>query len=130
MNSGRKTAQHQGDIVNRVARSDGRRRAAVGARAPSATDGGAEHLRVLSAQGRLGLVQFTLQRVEGGLYVEREEIPKRGMRTLQSIAFIDAGAFEQWCDDDPVRFEQPLLHARLKSEAGQLWQVSAGHDGS
>jgi hypothetical protein len=122
MSSGRKAAQRRSEIVHHVARSDGRRRAAVVARAPSATDGDAKHQRALSAQGRLGRVQFILQRVEGGLYVEREVIPNRGRRTIESMAFIDANGFEQWCDDDPVRFEHPLLHTRLKSEAGQLWQ--------
>jgi len=79
--------------------------------------------RELSAQDRRGLIRFTLQLDTGGVYVEREDHPTRGLRTIQSIAFPDVQAFEQWCDDDPVRFEHPLLHAQLKREGGELWRA-------
>ena len=77
--------------------------------------------RTLSALGRRGETRFFLQRVAGGLYVEREEIPRRGLRTWQSIEFADAQRFSTWCDADPVRFEYPLLHVQLRREADALW---------
>lgn len=87
--------------------------------------------RTLSAQGREGEVRFFLQRVSGGLYVEREEIPRRGLRTQQSIQFDDAQCFRQWCDNDPIRFEHPLLHAKLKRDADDLWPgPDQGSDGA
>jgi len=76
--------------------------------------------RTLSADGRRGEVRFFLQRVAGGLYVEREEIPRRGLRTQQSVQF--AEHFERWCDNDPIRFEHPLLHVNLKRDADELWR--------
>lgn len=97
---------------------------------PSSTGHGArtlaEHRVALTARGPRGHLQFNLQRVTGGLYVEREEIPARGPRTIQSITFSEVESFERWCDDDPVRFEHPLLHAQVKREGGRLWHLSAG----
>ena len=77
------------------------------------------------ADGRSGEreVHFLLQRFAGGLYVEREEVPRRGTRTIQSIVFDDRRSFEQWCGDDPIRFAQPLLHAQLKRDGEALWRL-------
>jgi hypothetical protein len=85
----------------------------------------ANDARCLNAKGRQGFVQFFLQRVAGGLYVEREEIPRRGLRILQSVQFADADSFCRWCDDDPIRFEHPHLHVQLKREGEALWRVNA-----
>lgn len=97
--------------------------------------------RVLSAQGHRGEVRFFLQRVAGGLYVEREDIPRLGLRSNQSLQFANADEFRQWCDDDPVRFDHPTLHVDLKRQGGELWSIadsadanvddsSDGHDGA
>ena len=86
--------------------------------------------RTLSAEGRRGEVRFFLQRVAGGLYVEREEIPRRGLRTQQSVQFADAEHFERWCDNDPIRFEHPLLHVSLRRDAEALWGDPEAADGS
>jgi hypothetical protein len=89
----------------------------------AATSGAAsKSARTLSAEGRRGEVRFFLQRVAGGLYVEREEIPRRGLRTQQSVQFADAEHFKRWCDSDPIRFEHPLLHVSLKRDADELWR--------
>lgn len=82
--------------------------------------------RTLGAQDRQGEVRFFLQRVAGGLYVEREQLPRRGLRTLQSVQFINAEEFGRWCDNDPVRFDYPLLHVSLKRGAAELWSLVAG----
>jgi len=79
--------------------------------------------RTLSAEGRRGEVRFFLQRVAGGLYVEREEIPRRGLRTEQSVEFQDAEHFKRWCDNDPIRFDYPLLHINLQRDADDLWRA-------
>jgi hypothetical protein len=84
--------------------------------------------RAIRAEGRAGSVEFHLQRIAGGLYVEREDIPRRGLRTIQSIAFSDPGSFERWCDSDPIRFDQPLLHTQLKRAGGELWGIDPGAD--
>lgn len=77
--------------------------------------------RRLAASGHDRDVRFLLQRIEGGLYVEREDVPRRGLHTLQSLRFSTIDAFRRWCDDDPLRFDQPLLHHSLVREAGSLW---------
>lgn len=82
------------------------------------------HQRVLSAKTHRGEVRFFLQRVAGGLYVEREDIPRLGLRSNQSLQFDDAAGFRQWCDDDPVRFEHPTLHIDLKRQSDELWSLA------
>jgi hypothetical protein len=81
-------------------------------------------VRRCEARGPQGSVQFFLQRINGGVYVEREEIPRGGIRTCQSVHFSDHSAFEHWCHDDPTRFEHPLLHARLERDGAELWLIS------
>lgn len=93
------------------------------------TAGGRTHslrARAFSAEVRTGSVHFQLQRTAGGLYVEREDIPRRGLRTIQSVAFPEPASFGRWCDTDPLRFEHPLLHTRLKRAGAELW--GAGHE--
>lgn len=80
-------------------------------------------IRRAEARSSEGEVHFFLQRIAGGLYVEREETPRRGTRTSQSLVFGDRGSFERWCADDPVRFRHPLLHAQLKRDGDALWAV-------
>jgi hypothetical protein len=79
--------------------------------------------RSVGARGVRGELRFRLQYHQGGLYVEREEIPCRGLHCVQSMHFRDVEQFEQWCDRDPARFEHPLLHQALKRDAGSLWQL-------
>jgi len=68
-------------------------------------------------------MRFFLQRVAGGLYVEREDIPRLGPQTQQSVQFMAADGFREWCDNDPVRFEHPLLHIDLKRQGDELLQL-------
>jgi hypothetical protein len=98
-------------------------------RCASPHHGIASDARSLCAQGSQGLVQFFLQRVQGGLYVEREEIPRRGVHTTQSVAFADAASFRRWCDEDPIRFVYPLLHAQLRRDGDELWRAAEQPEG-
>ena len=81
-------------------------------------------MRVASAEGRDGVLRFTLRRIAGGLYVERDELPRKGPRTCISVEFSNRQAFERWCDDDPSRFDNPLLHQRVRRDGGELWELS------
>ena len=92
--------------------------------APAVDAAVARHVHLM-AGGSSVAVRFFLQRVAGGLYVEREETPRRGLRTLQSVQFASAAEFERWCDGDPVRFEHPLLHDRLKRDGDALWRIES-----
>ena len=87
---------------------------------PATAPAGARALHARSPQGE---VWFRLQRHQGGLYVEREEIPRQGLRCLQSMYFREPDDFERWCEDDPVRFEHPRLHIDLKRDAALLLQA-------
>lgn len=82
-------------------------------------------IRRAQARGSEGEVHFYLQRVAGGLYVERDEVPRCGARTSQSLIFEDRRSFERWCGDDSVRFRYPVLHAQLKRDADALWALEA-----
>ena len=81
--------------------------------------------RQVVSDRKLQTIQFTLQREAGGLYVERQDIPFRGLRVAQLISFADAAGFERWCDADALRFDDPLLHAQLKRAAQELWRESS-----
>ena len=76
---------------------------------------------VLQAKAPRRTLRFRLQVDATGLYVEREEISCRGLHCVQSMHFSSPQAFARWCDSDPARFEQPLLHQRLQREAQALW---------
>jgi hypothetical protein len=80
-------------------------------------------VRRSSAKGRLGQMQFFLQRIAGGLYVEREEAPSHGTRIQLAMCFADRISFEHWCNDDAMRFEYPVLHQRIQRDAETLWQI-------
>jgi hypothetical protein len=84
--------------------------------------------RSLAVRGPRGELRFRLQVHQGGLYVEREETPCRGLHCVQSMQFREVGQFERWCDSDPSRFEHPLLHLALKRDAQALWQLRGSSD--
>ena len=80
-------------------------------------------VRIASAERRDGVLRFVLRRVAGGLYVEREELPRKGTRTSVSVEFADREGFVRWCEDDPCRFDSPLLHQRIQRDADELWKL-------
>lgn len=102
-----------------------RRAGSAGAERVSSGADSLDGTRTLHAQSRRLELSFFLQRVEGGLYVEREEIPRSEGATVQvqSVRFADRARFEQWCDDDPERFEHPALFIELRRVADELWQA-------
>ena len=81
----------------------------------------------LSAKNQQGEVLFFLQRVADGLYVERIDTPRRGLRVSQCVHFADAASFERWCHNDVVRFDHPLLFASVKRHGEALWRLELGH---
>ena len=87
------------------------------------------HTRMLKARVPTGEVKFFLERVVRGLYVEREELPRRGRPTTQILEFTEPLAFQRWCDGDSIRFEDPSAHVELKREADALWQIDSVYRG-
>lgn len=41
---------------------------------------------------------------------------------VQSVRFADHAQLERWCDEDPERFEHPMLFLELRRVADELWQ--------
>jgi hypothetical protein len=83
--------------------------------------------RVAGATGRTmcrGHVSIAITRVAAGLLLQREEVPAQGPRTLVVAVFKDLASFARWCDDDPIRFDQPLLLHQLRRDGDELWQAS------
>jgi hypothetical protein len=75
----------------------------------------------LRAQDPRGTTEFVLQRTPGGLYVERDESPTHGVRTIQSLHFGDRARFLRWCEDDPVLQVHRLLHERVQRTGLERW---------
>jgi hypothetical protein len=71
-------------------------------------------------------VSIAITRVPAGLLLQREEVPAQGPRTLVVTVFQDRASFVRWCDEDPIRFDQPLMLHQLRREGDELWRVSTG----
>lgn len=84
--------------------------------------------RIASAQRaeRRDRVSIAITRVPAGLLLQREEVPAQGPRTLVVTVFQDRASFMRWCDEDPIRFDQPLMLHQLRREGDELWRVSTG----
>jgi hypothetical protein len=37
-------------------------------------------------------------------------------------AFTQASCLEEWCMDDPLRFEAPIVHQHVRRDADALWR--------
>jgi hypothetical protein len=67
-----------------------------------------------------GKVSYALTSTCPGLQVERTTLGRSDLLVSQTLFFSDREAFDRWCDTDPIRFQQPLLHAQLKQRGGEL----------
>jgi hypothetical protein len=63
-----------------------------------------------------GAVSFVLAGTSGGLFIERTQRRPLGAQLVQAIVFGEMSAFRRWCDADPIRFDYPVLHGRLRSQ--------------
>lgn len=67
-----------------------------------------------------GSLTYRLMASRKGLVVERIRHRKKTGRVAVSALFADEQSFGRWCDADPVRFEHPLVHFRLRKEGQEL----------
>lgn len=74
--------------------------------------------RVITSED--GTLAFTVVRTSRGLLVERRHWPVEGLRMAQTMLFDSTAAFDRWCDLEPVRFDNPRLHAQLRREGHEL----------
>ncbi|WP_457323865.1 hypothetical protein [Roseateles sp. P5_E11] len=63
-----------------------------------------------------GVLSFALLATTTGLLVERRHCPTEGARTAQTLVFEDTTVFDRWCECEPVRFSDPMLHGQLRRE--------------
>jgi hypothetical protein len=56
-----------------------------------------------------------------GVLLELEERHANGPRVVVVAAFTQASSFEEWCKDDPLRFEAPVVHQQIRRDADALW---------
>jgi hypothetical protein len=70
---------------------------------------------------RDALITLVMQRVGNALYVERTQRRPLGTHLVQSMVFETAEEFARWCDAEPLRFNDPPLHARLRRRAEEFF---------
>jgi hypothetical protein len=68
-----------------------------------------------------GTLAFAVIRTAKGLMVERRHWPAAGLRVAQTMVFDDVTDFDRWCDTEPVRFDDPQLHAQLRREGHEAF---------
>jgi hypothetical protein len=61
-----------------------------------------------------GSIEFAIRRGSAGLMIEKRVWRPSGQRTAQTLFFRDTAGFDRWCDLEPVRFDDPLLHGELR----------------
>ena len=54
------------------------------------------------------------------ILVQRIQHYARGSQVIHYMRFDCAAAFAAWCELDPVRFDDPLLHSRLRRRGDEL----------
>lgn len=70
-----------------------------------------------------GAVSFVVTGTTGGLYVERTQRRPLGAQLVQAMVFADVAAFKRWCDADPIRFDYPVLHDRLRRQGDDYFRT-------
>lgn len=70
-----------------------------------------------------GVLRLDLRLVGAGLYMQRELHRPRAGRVTQANIFASRDAFRRWCDADSLRFQYPIVHARLMRVADQLFDA-------
>lgn len=63
-----------------------------------------------------GTLAFAILATTTGLLVERRHCPEEGLRTAQTLVFDDITVFDRWCESEPVRFSDAMLHGQLRRE--------------
>lgn len=63
-----------------------------------------------------GAVSFKVEPTPAGLGIERVQRRPLGTQFMQVFLFDDATSFKRWSETDPIRFQYPLLHGRLRRQ--------------
>jgi hypothetical protein len=119
------TARRRVDAIDEPARPLGakcaalqrRRRRAIAALATHSTRHIDNEATCFSSATRP--IRFVLRTSPVGLLIERSQSGEIGFRLMQYMVFADPATFDRWCANEPLRFEDPMLHGQL---------VRHGHD--
>lgn len=68
-----------------------------------------------------GAIAFVLRGVGGALYVERTQRRPLGTHLIQSMVFASSTEFTRWCEAEPLRFDDPNLHQRLRRHGEEFF---------
>lgn len=68
-----------------------------------------------------GQIRVALHRNACGVLLELEDRRSTWPRVVVVAAFTRASSFEDWCSNDPLRFEMPIVHQQIRREAEALW---------
>lgn len=125
------TSRRRADAIDEPARPLGakcaalqcrRRRATAASRPGSSRRIDSEALCFSSATRQ---VRFVLHTSAGGLLVERSQSGDVGLRLTQYMVFADSATFDHWCENEPLRFDEPLLHGQLLRHGHDLLESSS-----
>lgn len=78
----------------------------------------------ITLQSSDGVVTVRLQWTAGGIFVQRSLRRRGAAHIMQAARFSTARAFHRWCQADAVRFDDPLLSARLVRHGDELFRAS------
>lgn len=72
-----------------------------------------------------GKTAFAISQMANALVVEKLHRPQEGPRTSHVMLFESEALFDQWCDIEPTRFDDPLLCDQLRRRGHEFF---AGHE--
>ena len=70
-----------------------------------------------------GAVSFVVTPRSDRLFIERTQRRPLGIHLAQSFVFEDLAAFVRWCEADPIRFDHPVLHSRLRRQGDEHFRA-------
>lgn len=68
-----------------------------------------------------GTTAFAISQTSHALVVEKRHLPEEGPRTSHVMLFESEAVFDQWCDIEPTRFDDPLLCDQLRRRGHEFF---------
>jgi hypothetical protein len=85
---------------------------------PGAVSSSEAGVRLSTADAAL---TFVMRGAGSALYLERTQRRPLGTHLVQSMVFASADEFRRWCDAEPLRFDDPNLHRRLRRHGEEFF---------
>lgn len=63
---------------------------------------------------------YVLQAIPSGLHVEQTLRRPLGAHLVHHMLFRSADSFSHWCENEPVRFDHPIVFGRLRKHGDEL----------